>query len=162
MDSVMFHTTLDIALQAIHSLSAAAWFGALVYRTFFVDPKAKHYFGGDAEYERYSLNLADGTRYVVMLALLTCGISGFVLMGMRWEGSASWLGMMTAKIAVWLIASTLFAYISWVYWPRRVFATAAEWSTLRRQGVAICLVMIALAGIGFLLGQVGQMIRLAA
>src|SRR5690349_10772635 len=69
---------LDQVAAAIHLLSAAAWFGALVYRAFFVDPKALRFFGGGAGYERFSLDLAHGMRAVVLAALLTCGLSGFV------------------------------------------------------------------------------------
>ncbi len=40
------NTLLDQGLAATHLLSGAAWFGALVYRTAFVDPKALKFLGG--------------------------------------------------------------------------------------------------------------------
>ena len=144
---------LERGLAAAHMLSAAAWFGALVYRTFFVDPKATKFFRVGTEYERFSLHLADGMRYVVMASLLTCGLSGFALMGLRWNSSEAWLTLMGAKIIVWVVALALFAYISWVYWPRRVFATADEFPKVRRQGLALSLVMIGIAASGMVLGQ---------
>ena len=42
---------------------------------------------------------------------------------------------------------------SWVYWPRRVFATADEFPKVRRQGLALALVMIGIAASGMVLGQ---------
>jgi len=151
---------LEQALAAIHHLSAAAWFGALVYRAFFVDPKALRFFHGRTDFERFSLHLADGMRYVVLAALLTCGLSGFVLMGLRWDAaSASWLALMGLKAVLWVSAFAVFAYISWVFWPRRVFATETEIPAVRRQGVVLALVMIALAGLGMVLGQAGQALR---
>lgn len=150
---------VDQAIAAVHHLSAAAWFGALVYRVFFVDPKALKFFHAGAEFERFSLDLADGMRYVVMAALVTCGLSGFLLVGLRWNSNDEWLALMMGKAGLWAIAFALFAYISWVFWPRRVFAVASEWSSVRRQGLIFALMMIALAGLGFVLGQIGEAVR---
>lgn len=145
---------IEQALSAAHLLSAAAWFGALVYRTFFVDPKSLRFFKRPDDFEDFSLHLADGMRYVVLAALLTCGLSGFALMGLRWDGAAAgWLTLMGVKAAVWSAASAVFVYISWVYWPRRVFTPEAGYRAVRRQGLALSLVMIAFAGLGMLLGQ---------
>mgnify|MGYP000990312802 CR=1 FL=1 len=147
---------LEQGLAAAHQLSAAAWFGALVYRTFFVDPKAKQFFERGSDYERYSLQLAHGMRGVVLLALLVCGGSGFILLGLRWNSSEIWQTLMAAKIAVWLTAFGVFTYISWVYWPKRVFIVETEYRQMRRQGLFLSLVMIAFAGFGIVLGQCGQ------
>jgi putative copper export protein len=147
---------LEQAVALIHTLSSAAWLGALVYRLCFVDPKAMRSLGDGAKFEKFSLDLAHGMRYVVVLALVSCGLSGFALMGMRWNAAEHWQAMMAAKIALWAIAVGLFTYISWVYWPRRVFADATEWPAVRRQGLRLSLVMIAIAGLGFVVGQLAQ------
>lgn len=147
---------LERLLLAAHLFSGAAWFGALVYRTFFVDPKALKFFAQRREYSAFSLHLADGMRTVVMLALLTSGLSGFALLGLRWSDDALWQMRMATKAGIWLVAFALFVYISWVYWPRRLFATASEERGLRLQGLALSLTMIALAGLGMLLGQWGR------
>lgn len=144
---------LEQTIRAIHTLSWAAWFGALAYRVCFVDPKANRSLGAAAEFEKFSLDLAHGMRYVVTFALAACGLSGFTLMGLRSNSSELWQTMMVAKIGLWLVAISLFSYISWVYWPRRVFANSAEWPALRRQGLILSIAMIAIAGLGFLLGQ---------
>jgi hypothetical protein len=150
---------IEQAAAAVHLLSAAAWFGALVYRAFFVDPRATRFFA-PAEHERFALHLADGMRYVVLAALLACGLSGFALLGLRWNPSApGWLTLMGLKAGVWAAAFAVFAYISWVYWPRRVFAVSSEYGAIRRQGLGLALVMIAFAGLGMVLGQVGQALR---
>ncbi len=140
-------------LAAAHLISGAAWFGALVYRTLFVDPKAIKFFKTDGEFERFSLDLAHGMRYVVLLALVTCGGSGFLLLGMRWTPSQEWLTLMGVKTALWVVAFGLFGYISWVFWPKRVFATGDEVKKLRRQGLALTVVMIVIAVAGMALGQ---------
>jgi len=149
----------DESVTVVHHLSAAAWFGALVYRTFFVDPKATRFFHGGAEYERFSLELAHGMRYVVMFALAACGLSGFILVGLKWNSSDGWLALIAGKVGLWIVASALFAYISWAFWPRRVFALEKEWPLIRRQGLILAIAMIAIAGLGFVLGQLAQAIR---
>ena len=150
---------IDQLVAAVHHLSAAAWFGALVYRAFFVDPKALKFFRASAEFERFSLDLAHGMRYVVLLALGTCGLSGFALLGLRWHTADAWLAVMAAKVLVGIIAFALFVYISWVFWPRRVFAVGNELPRVRRQGLVLALTMIAIAGLGMVLGQLGQVWR---
>jgi hypothetical protein len=150
---------LEQAVALVHLLAAAGWFGALVYRAFFVDPRALRFFGQTEGYEQFSLALAERMRWVVMAALLTSGLSGFVLLGLRWNPSAGWQGLMLVKAVSWAAAFAVFAYVSWVFWPRRLFAVRAEYRGVRRQGLALALTMIALAGLGIVLGQVGQALR---
>jgi hypothetical protein len=152
---------LDRVLAAVHLLSAAGWFGALTYRTFFVDPKAFTFLGSGNEFERFSLSLAHGMRRVVLAALLVCGLSGFVLAGLRWTPADIWCALMATKVGLWMIAFAIFAYVSWVYWPRRVFATAAEWGAVRWQGRLLSLGTIGIAMLGMVLGQLGQSYRMA-
>jgi hypothetical protein len=147
---------IERALLAAHLFCGAAWFGALVYRTFFVDPKSLRYFARGRDFETYSLHLSDGMRYVVLLSLAASGLSGFALILLRWDADAAWQARMAAKAGLWALAFAVFAYVSWVYWPRRVFATEAEWPGVRARGLALSLVMIAIAALGMLLGQWGR------
>lgn len=147
---------LERTLAAMHLLAAAAWFGALVYRTLFVDPKAMNFLGIGSGYESFALDLAHGMRRVVLTALLVCGLSGFGLLGLRWNPTNGWLALMVAKTGLWIVAFAVFAYVSWVYWPRRVFATADEWSSIRRQGRILSIGTIAIAVLGMLFGQLSQ------
>jgi hypothetical protein len=145
---------LELVLFWVHGLSGAAWFGGIFYRTLVIDPKAFRYFQDRAEYERFSTHLAHGMRYLVTVGILTCGISGFALLGLRWDSTSTNLqGLMGVKIVVWLLACGLFAYVSWVHWPWRAFATPAEFRAYRRQGIVLALGMVVLAGTGFALGQ---------
>jgi len=145
---------LEQFLFWVHGLSSAAWFGAIFYRTMVVEPKSYRFFADRAEYERFSAHLADGMRYVVTAGLLTCGLSGFALLGVRWDGTnTAWLGLMVAKTSVWFAACGLFTYVSWVYWSWRVFATPEESRAYRKQGIILAASMVLLAGTGFALGQ---------
>ena len=145
---------LEQCLFWVHGVSAAEWFGAIFYRTLVVDPKALGYFRDRADYVRFSTHMAHGMRYVVTAGLLTCGLSGFALLGLKWEDSRDgWLGLMAAKVGVWLLACGLFTYVSWVHWPWRSFATPDEFRAYRRQGQLLAGGMVLLAGTGFVLGQ---------
>ncbi len=151
---------LELVLVWAHGLSAAAWFGAIFYRTTIVDPKAFRHFTDRVEYERFSIRLAHGMRYVVSAGLLICGFSGFALMGLKWNSSnETWLGLVIAKVLVWLAACGLFGYVSWVHWPWRSLAASEEFPAYRRQATILAGAMTALSGVGFLLGQACRLLR---
>jgi hypothetical protein len=145
---------LEQLLFCVHGLSAAAWFGAIFYRTLVVDGKAFRFFADAADYERFSTHLAHGMRYLVSAGMLTCAASGFVLAGLRWNpDSGLWLGLVAAKVAVQLAAAGVFAYVSYVHWPWRSLAAPEECAGYRREGRRLALAMVGLSGTGFLLGQ---------
>jgi hypothetical protein len=145
---------LEQVLLWVHGLSAAAWFGAILYRTVTVDPKAFGFFADRADYERYSVHLAHGMRYVVWAGLSVCGLSGFMLAGLRWDpANGVWLGLMAAKLAVWLAALLVFVYVSYVHWPWRSVSVAREYAGYRREAFVLAGCMVLFSGTGFLLGQ---------
>jgi hypothetical protein len=152
---------LEQLLLWVHGLSAAAWFGAIFYRTLVVDGKAFTFFKNRDEYEHFSTHLAHNMRYFVTAGLLICGLSGFALVGLKWDGaSGEWLALMVAKTCVWLAAFALFSYVSWVHWPWRALASPGEFAYYRRQGQRLAYGMVALAGTGFALGQVCRVLVL--
>src|SRR5262245_46133480 len=138
----------------VHGLSAAAWFGAIFYRTLVVDGKALTYFEKRKDYEHFSTHLAHNMRYFVTAGLLVCGLSGFALVGLKWDGaSTAYLALMSAKAGVWLAACGLFTYVSWVHWPWRALAAPEEFAAYRTSGQRLAYAMVILAGTGFALGQ---------
>ncbi len=148
---------LEQFLFWVHGLSAAAWFGAIFYRTVVVDGKAFAFFEKRHDYEHFNTHLAHNMRYFVIAGLLVCGLSGFALLGLKWDGaSVAWLALMGAKAAVWLGAFGLFTYVSWVHWPWRALAAPEEFAKYRRDGQRLAYAMVALAGTGFALGQAGR------
>jgi len=145
---------LEQLLFWVHGVSGAAWFGAIVYRTFIVDPKVLAFFPDRAGYERFTTHMAHGMRYLVITGLAVCGLSGFALVRLRWNGSDEvWLGLMAAKVLVWLAAGALFTYVSWVHWPWRSVASPDESPRYRFEGQALAIGMVLLTGAGFMLGQ---------
>src|SRR5213079_3619713 len=105
--------------------------------------------------------LAHNMRYFVTAGLLVCGLSGFALLGLKWDGANdAWLALMAAKAAVWLGACTLFTYVSWIHWPWRAMATPEEFAEYRRRGQRLAYGMVVLAGVGFALGQAARVLPL--
>jgi hypothetical protein len=144
---------LEQFLYCVHGLSAAAWFGAIFYRTTVVDGKALSFFARRGDYEHFSTHMAHNMRYFVVAGLLTCGVSGFALLGLKWgAANSAWLALMAAKSGVWLGAMGLFTYVSWVHWPWRALAAPEEFAAYRRQGQRLAYAMVLLAGTGFALG----------
>ena len=75
-------------------------------------------------------------------------------MGLRWNPSNElWLGLVIAKVVVWLLAAALFSYVSWVHWPWRSLASPEEFAGYRREGTRLAVGMVVLSGAGFALGQ---------
>lgn len=145
---------LEQLLFWVHGLSGAAWFGAIFYRTLVIDAKAFSFFARVQDYEHFSTHLAHNMRYFVLAGLLTCGLSGFAILGVRWDGAnAVWLALMATKAAVWLGACVLFTYVSWVHWPWRACAAPEEFAAYRQHGQRLAVAMVVLAGAGFALGQ---------
>jgi hypothetical protein len=154
---------LEQLLFWAHGLSAAAWFGAIFYRAAVVDGKALSFFARRSDYEHFSTHMAHNMRYFVIAGLFTCGLSGFALLGLRWDGaSGAWLALMAAKSAVWLGAMGLFTYVSWVHWPWRALAAPEEFADYRREGQRLAYAMAALAGTGFALGQAWRIVSLVS
>jgi hypothetical protein len=150
---------LEQFLFWVHGLSAAAWFGAIFYRAAVIDNKAFTYFAQRRDYEHFSTHLAHNMRYFVLAGLFTCGLSGFALIGLKWDGqNAAWLMLMFTKAAVWLGALGLFTYVSWVHWPWRALAAPTEFEQYRRDGQRLAYAMVVLAGTGFAFGQAARAI----
>lgn len=96
-------------------------------------------------------------RLTVVAALLTCGLSGFALLGLRLPASSGYAALMAGKTVAWVLAFAVFAYISGVWFPRRVFAVEAEHRRFRLEGLVLASGMIVLAGAGMLLGLAARL-----
>lgn len=150
---------LELILVWTHGLGGAAWFGAIFYRTFIVDPKSFAYFPLRPDYERFATYMAHGMRYLVIAGLVVCGLSGTALAILRWDGAREWwLALMLAKVAVWIAAGAVFAYVSWVHWPWRSLAAPEEMPRYRTQGHRLAVGMVLLTGAGFALGQAARLL----
>lgn len=142
-------TTLNVLLAIAHAGLAAAWVGGMAYSLFVVQPKLRRYFGADEEgREGLTTVIASGNRWKVVGLIAAIALTGVVLLVLAPEHW--WIH--AVKGVLLLGASGIFWYVSWRHWPRRVFATAAEQSVLRRQLVVLAGTMLGLTGTAFALG----------
>jgi Flp pilus assembly protein TadB len=142
-------TTVNVLLAITHAGLAAAWVGGMAYSLFVVQPKLKKYFGPDRDgREALTTVIASGNRWKVVGLIAAIALTGVLLLVL--ESEHWWIH--AVKGVLLLGASGIFWYVSWRLWPRRVFATAAEQSVLRRQLVVLAGTMLGLTGTAFALG----------
>jgi Flp pilus assembly protein TadB len=123
----------------------------MAYSLFVVQPKLKRYFGPDqAGREAVTAVIASGNRWKVVGLIAVIALTGLGLLAIDHEHW--WLHAI--KGVLLLIATGIFWYVSWRHWPRRVFATAAEFPILQRRLVLLAATMLGLAGLAFALGVV--------
>jgi hypothetical protein len=140
---------MTVALAIVHAGLAAAWVGGMAYSLLVVQPKLKRYFGADEEArEALTTVIASGNRWKVVGLIAAIALTGVALLVL--ESEHWWIH--AVKGVLLLGASGIFWYVSWRHWPRRVFATAAEQSVLRRQLVVLAGTMLGLTGTAFALG----------
>lgn len=152
---------MEVALPIIHSLFAvihvlagAAWLGAMIYSFFILHAGAKKFFRHESDFEAFITTVSHGTRWKVILGFSIIGVSGLGLILTRWPEVASkwWMALLAGKLALFVAAVVLFVHVSWRMWPARVFATAEEYSQVQRTFRRVAAVMIAIAGLGIILG----------
>ena len=136
-------------IAIIHAGLAAAWVGGMTYSLFVVQPKLKKFFGPDED-DREALTavIASGNRWKVIGLIAVIAATGVILVLL--DHQHWWLHAL--KGILLLAATTIFWYVSWRHWPRRVFATSTERAALQRQLLILATTMLALAGTAFALG----------
>ena len=140
---------MTVLVVIAHVGLAAAWVGGMAYSLFVVQPKLKKFFGPDEESrEALTAVIASGNRYKVLALIAAIALTGVVLLLL--DNDHWWLHLVKAVLL--LAASTIFWYVSWRHWPRRVFATSAERPALQRQLYLLAGTMLTLTGTAFALG----------
>jgi Flp pilus assembly protein TadB len=140
---------MTVLVVIVHAGLAAAWVGGMAYSLFVVQPKLKRFFGPDEESrEALTAVIASGNRYKVLALIAVIAATGVVLLMLDHEHW--WIHLI--KAALLIAATTVFWYVSWRHWPRRVFATAAERPALQRQLHLLAATILTLTATAFALG----------
>lgn len=133
-------------LILIHAGVAALWLGSMAYSLFVVQPKLSRIAGGDPEkVEEMHRELAQGNRWPVVGLIATLWITGGLLVE-RLTFAVQLKGFAL------LAATTLFWWVSWRAWPRRVFALPEELPALQRRFRQVAIAMFGLVGLAFAVG----------
>jgi len=121
----------------------------MAYSLFVVQPKLMRFFGVDEDSrEALTAVIASGNRWKVIGLVAVIAFSGLILLLL--DNHHWWIH--AVKAVLLLAATTIFWYVSWRHWPRRVFATSAERPALQRQLRLLATAMLALTALAFALG----------
>lgn len=144
---------LTLVLLLAHTVAAAVWVGAMAHSMFVVQPRL-HRIAGDVEQlEDLQQQFAHGNRWpgVGMIAFVGLTGAGLVLADPN-AGGGWWWAAVAVKAGLLAGAASLFWWISWRAWPRRVFALPSELPSLQRRFRLVATAMVGLVGTAFVLG----------
>ena len=138
--------------HAAHIWIWALYYGAITYNYFMLYPRMRQFFESEAAYEEFAIASAMGLRWWIFGTIAMAGVTGSLLVVWRPrpEMPAAWWMLVGAKAVLMMVLAAVYAYVSWVMWPRRVFAPAAERPRQQRQFFRVAFF------IGFLL--MGQLV----
>lgn len=150
-------------IVGVHVLGGGIWIGAMAFSVFVLHPRAERFFAGSSTFEDLLFTVVHGARWKVVAGIVGIIASGVALTvmraaSMRSMGSA-WDAIVVVKVALLGVSLALFCHVSWVLWPRRVFASAAELPAIRRRFRAVGVVMIACNAINMGLGILAGALR---
>ena len=157
---------LRTALALVHAVVAAAWLGGMLYSLVVVQPRLKTFFTDPDEREDFATVLAAGARWKVLglAAALVLSGAGMTAIELNEADSPSgaWIALVLAKTALLAAAVTLFAYVSWRLWPRRLLAHlsgSAELEGIQARFRVIGLTLAALVAAGLVAGVIANAVR---
>ncbi len=151
---------LSVRLALVHVVAGAAWFGAMLYSLAVLQPRAAAYFADDLRFEAFITAVSHGARRKVLAAFGVVGGTGLALAAVRWTPAtgAVWVGLIGAKVVLFLAALGLFVHVSWRLWPARLFAAPAEVPGFQRAFRRAGFAMIVIVGLSLALGVLSHRI----
>ncbi len=144
----------DLVL-CVHVLAGAAWFGAMLYSLFVVQPRARRFFRREDAFEEFAATLAAGARWKVLSGcglIAGTGVGLLLCAGPLTEFAKQWL---KAKSVFFGMAVTIFCYVSWRLWPARVLAAPSEVLSVQKRFRTWAAVLICLVGLCFVCALIG-------
>ncbi|MCA9663919.1 MAG: hypothetical protein KC486_36675 [Myxococcales bacterium] len=158
----MIDALAQAALLVVHVLGGGVWVGAMVFSIFVLHPRAEGFFERDADFEGFIFHVVHGARWKVFSGVMAILLSGIALC--FWPGHAArgeplWVALFACKLALFAVSFGSFAYVSWVLWPRRTFATQAELPAIKARFWRLGVAMIAANAVNFALGFATHVLR---
>lgn len=145
-----------------HLLLAAVWLGAMVYSIGVVQPRLLRFAGGPSQVEEVATYVAAGARWKVVGVIGGMAASGSLLVITSVHAShvrPGWWVVVALKVALLAIASSVFWFVSWRMWPRRVFALGSDLAEHQAAFRRVGYVLIALVGASSVLGVALRWLR---
>jgi hypothetical protein len=143
---------LGLLLHMVHVWVWALYFGSLTYIYARLFPDMRRWLASDERFETFSLVTGDGLRWWIFGALGASGLTGVGLAFLRSPAEARriWWTLVGLKATLWLVTLLVYAYVSYIMWPRRVFVGADERPAEQRRFLLVAVLLAAL--------QIGQLL----
>lgn len=140
---------IRLALHLAHVWAWGLYCGSLIYIYARLMPDVRRWLASDDRFEAFSLTTGHGLRWWIFGALVTAGATGAALVLVRPlpDPGPVWWALIAAKAVLLLATLALYAYVSYVMWPRRVFVALADRPAEQRRFVrTACALMALLVG----------------
>jgi hypothetical protein len=134
-----------LVLHLLHVWTWALYCGSVTYIYFRLFPDLRRWLASDDRFEEFSLVTGDGLRWWIFGALAAAGVTGggLVLLRPRAHPSSVWWTFIALKAALFVVTLAVYAYVSYVMWPRRVFVSVTERSAEQRRFFRVALILMA-------------------
>jgi hypothetical protein len=132
-------------IAVAHLTLAATWMGSMLYSLLVVQPKVDRFFSDESRREEFLLALAHGNRWRVV-ALAGALVLSAVATMVAWPRVTAGYAV---AVVLYVVATAVFAQVSWRHWPARVFALPDELAGFRRRLRVQAWAMLALVGTAF-------------
>lgn len=149
-------------IAVVHLWIGAVWLGGVWLSLVNLHRRGPALFADEAEFERVIAGFTRGNRWLLLGASGAMVGSGGLLWWLIDAPSPAWSALVWAKVALLIGNVVAFSYVSWIIWPRRLFALAAELPAIRRRQTRLRVVSVLCLAASAALGVVAHSLRSGA
>ncbi len=128
---------MSTAVAIAHVWIGAVWLGGVWLSLVNLHRRGPRLFADEAEFERVIAGFTRGNRWLILAAAGGMCLSGALLWALIEARPAGWSALIIAKVALLCGNVIGMAYVSWIIWPRRLFALPAELPAIRRRQTVV-------------------------
>jgi putative copper export protein len=140
-------------ISVVHVLAGSAWFGAMVYSLFVLQPRARLFFKDPSQFEEFVAFVAHRSRWKVLSGMGFIAVTGLILFLFDYKShSRLYTIIIGTKSVLFVLAVGLFCFVSWKLWPARCLASANEIPKFQQRFRLIGVILLILAATMMILG----------
>lgn len=148
-------------IAVLHVWIGAIWLGGVWLSLVNLHRRGPRLFADEAEFERVIAGFTRGNRWLLLAAAGGMAASGGLLWWLVASSTSGWTALIASKAALLLGNVAVFGYVSWVIWPRRLFALPAELPAIRRRQTLLRVCSVLFLATSAALGVIAHAIRSA-
>lgn len=150
---------MSTALLIAHVWIGAAWFGGVWLSLVNLHRRGPALFDDPAEFERVIAGFTRGNRWIIIGAASGVAVTGALAWSLIDAPSPTWTALMYAKLGLLVGNVAIMSYVSWVIWPRRLFALPEELGPIRRRQAALRVASLVFLAVSVALGVAAHALR---